>query len=383
LDHRPALVTRTREAIRAALPRYHKVSDETLEAGIRTEVDVVLSVAPAGREAVSDRVLARLAEIGEERARAGVPIEDMLLAWREGVQVVLDQTRDAAEQLGIGAQELHVIVEALIAWSDRAMAVVAAGHRGEELTLVRQQQDARAQLVLGLLLGTLAPGDARARAQAHGFDLDHDYVAIRAPLDTDANRSSLERVLGFHETKRPRAGLSTVIDGDLAGLLRGAPSVSTPFPIGVGPTRSLERLAESFELATRALSTARAFGRVGTTTLDALGLLPAVLADAAVGDALCQRYLDPLPDSFGGEIVASLRTYFEAEMHVERAAQRLFVHPNTLRYRIGRFEEVTGVSLRDPRTAFEVWWALQRAAIHPQPPGLSVPSSQPQASPQP
>jgi DNA-binding PucR family transcriptional regulator len=50
-------------------------------------------------------------------------------------------------------------------------------------------------------------------------------------------------------------------------------------------------------------------------------------------------------------------------MHVERSAERLFVHQNTVRYRIARFEELTGVSLRDPGVAFEVWWALERAAM--------------------
>jgi DNA-binding PucR family transcriptional regulator len=53
-------------------------------------------------------------------------------------------------------------------------------------------------------------------------------------------------------------------------------------------------------------------------------------------------------------------------MHVERAAERLFVHPNTLRYRLARYEELTGTNLRDPLAAFEVWWALRRATIHPQ-----------------
>lgn len=43
------------------------------------------------------------------------------------------------------------------------------------------------------------------------------------------------------------------------------------------------------------------------------------------------------------------RVYFAAGMHVERAAERLFVHPNTLRYRIARFEELTDASLRDHR----------------------------------
>jgi DNA-binding PucR family transcriptional regulator len=54
-------------------------------------------------------------------------------------------------------------------------------------------------------------------------------------------------------------------------------------------------------------------------------------------------------------------------MRIDRAAEQLFVHPNTLRYRIGRFEEITGTNLRNPRTALEVWWALQRDAIRTRP----------------
>jgi hypothetical protein len=363
LGESDALVARIRDAIRAAIPGYRVVGDESLQDGIRAEVELILTAAPAGREAVNDRRLARVSEFGEARARAGVPIDDVLLAWRQGVQVLLDEAREAAEVLDISAEDLLGVVEALLAWSDRAMAVVAAAHRGEELALARQQQDTRGALVVGLLLGTLAPSDARARAEAQGLEVDRAYVAIRAPLPTDADRSPVERALGFHGTARPRAGLSSVIDGDLAGLLREPPGNGLPVAVGVGPPRPVDRLAESFALATRALATARAFDLVGVKTVDALGLLPAVLADAAVGEALCRRYIDPLPGTSGAEIAASLRVYFSAGMHVERAAERLFVHPNTLRYRIGRFEEATGANLRDPLTAFEVWWALQRAAV--------------------
>jgi sugar diacid utilization regulator len=48
-------------------------------------------------------------------------------------------------------------------------------------------------------------------------------------------------------------------------------------------------------------------------------------------------------------------------MHTERTASELTVHPNTLRYRIARFEELTGADLREPACALEVWWALQDA----------------------
>jgi DNA-binding PucR family transcriptional regulator len=153
-----------------------------------------------------------------------------------------------------------------------------------------------------------------------------------------------------------------MIDDDLAGFLLAAPMGEIAFAVGVGPPRPVDRLPESFDLASRALATMRAFGLTGVNDLDALGVLPAIVADRAVGDALLRRYLEPLAAS-QAEIAASLRVLFECDMHVERAAEKLFVHPNTLRYRIGRFEEITGANLRSPRSALEVWWALQRDAI--------------------
>lgn len=36
------------------------------------------------------------------------------------------------------------------------------------------------------------------------------------------------------------------------------------------------------------------------------------------------------------------------------------MHQNTVRYRLGRFEELTGACLEKPLVAFEVWWAMQR-----------------------
>jgi DNA-binding PucR family transcriptional regulator len=58
------------------------------------------------------------------------------------------------------------------------------------------------------------------------------------------------------------------------------------------------------------------------------------------------------------EILASVRAYLAAAKHVETAAAELVVHANTVRYRIARFEELTGADLGDSRVTAEVWWAL-------------------------
>jgi DNA-binding PucR family transcriptional regulator len=121
--------------------------------------------------------------------------------------------------------------------------------------------------------------------------------------------------------------------------------------------------------------TADSFELTGVQDIESLGLRTAVAADWDVGDALCRRYIEPLEDIGPAlDLPNTLRTYIACGMHVERAAERLVVHPNTLRYRISRFEALTSSSLREPGTAFEVWWALERAEVRLDRPPLDEPA---------
>lgn len=58
--------------------------------------------------------------------------------------------------------------------------------------------------------------------------------------------------------------------------------------------------------------------------------------------------LDELDRTQNTEYVATLRAYFDASCDRARAAQALFVHRNTLRYRLQRIRELCGLDLDDP-----------------------------------
>ncbi len=45
---------------------------------------------------------------------------------------------------------------------------------------------------------------------------------------------------------------------------------------------------------------------------------------------------------------------------MDAAADALFVHRNTLRYRLRTYAESAGLNLDRPEDAFTVWWALRR-----------------------
>jgi sugar diacid utilization regulator len=255
-------------------------------------------------------------------------------------------------------------------WADVAMVTTATAHRNAEIELARRDEERRATLVRGLLFGTLPLAEIRDQAQAYGFDTTRTYVAVHAQPSWGSTSRDLDAALGFLDATMHRPGLRVTLDGDLAGFLRNQPSGEIPGTVGVGPPRPLEELADSFRLATRAFRCAQRFGLTGVYTIDDLGLLPSIAEDRDVGEALCRRYLAPLGDGgSAAELRATLRAYFECSMNVECAAERVYVHRNTVRYRIARFEELTGAQLRDARTACEVWWALEHASIQADPRG--------------
>lgn len=364
LSDRAAITHEIRTRMQEQLPTYRALRIETLDRDVERSFEGTIRSARAGRDAVSAGELAELAEVGRSQALAGVPIEELLRAWRIGIEVSVSAARGLGTRLGNTDAEMLEFVASLLAWSDVAMVETARGHRLAELELARQDQEHRATFVRGVLFGGMPPAEIRVQATAYTLDPARHYVAVRGRAGDDQARYKLERALGFHEAAKHRRGLSALIDGDLAGFLREPPGREVEGVVGVGPPRPLERLAESFRFATRALETADGFGVPGVHDIASLGLRAAVAADRDVGEALSARYLEPLGTTASAEeLKASLRAYFACGMHVERAAERLFVHQNTLRYRIGRFEELTGASLRDPSIAFEVWWALERDAM--------------------
>jgi hypothetical protein len=101
-------------------------------------------------------------------------------------------------------------------------------------------------------------------------------------------------------------------------------------------------------------------------------LLPSVLrGDRAAQQAFVEGIFGKLSKLRGGKsLVRSLATFARLGFHQGRAARALYVHPNTLRYRIDRISETLGLDLLDADVRFRVQlashlWALdcERAAL--------------------
>jgi purine catabolism regulator len=95
--------------------------------------------------------------------------------------------------------------------------------------------------------------------------------------------------------------------------------------------------------------------------LGAFQLLLSLQDDEALG-SYCRSVLDPIEHGegeYGDELVRSLDVFIEHNGHWEKAANALFCHRHTLRYRIRRIEQLTGRDFSSARDRIEFWLALR------------------------
>jgi DNA-binding PucR family transcriptional regulator len=88
-------------------------------------------------------------------------------------------------------------------------------------------------------------------------------------------------------------------------------------------------------------------------------LLPerALDGDDAARDELMAEVYEPLL-SGGTPLIDTVTTYLEQGFSLEATARLLFVHPNTVRYRLRRVAELTGLSPGQGRDGFTLWVAI-------------------------
>jgi sugar diacid utilization regulator len=124
--------------------------------------------------------------------------------------------------------------------------------------------------------------------------------------------------------------------------------------------------AESFGEASLALELARRHTEPGAVftaaDLGLTGLLAAGGSSRKTLEAMVVGTLGPLlsaDSAEGTEYVRTLRIWLAQDRHLERTAALLHVHPNTVRYRVTRAQNVLGVDLKSVDNRFQIDLALR------------------------
>ncbi len=333
-----------------------------VQAGIRGFVDWYRLAgdqpAPAGAEMVASVFGAA------PRALAGVinlqQTVDLVRLSIEVVEANVEELLDPEDAADVRAAVLRYAREV-------AFATAAVYARAAE---VRGAWDARLEaLVVDAVLRSDPDEALLSRASALGWVGRGEVAVVLGSLDADRSETDT-----FDEVRRVArsAGMDALcaVQGDrlvvvLGGVddpRRAAAVVADlfgPGPVVVGPVA--EGLAQAHLSARAALAAHRAApGWPGAPRpVRSADLLP---ERALAGDGHARRHLVdevylPLVHA-RGTLIETISTYFQQGSSIEATARALFVHPNTVRYRLRQVADSTGFAPTDPRDALTLEIAL-------------------------
>jgi len=301
-----------------------------------------------------------LAELGPELARGGrssrlaVPLvatgELIGLLVAEGSTRV-ELGRAVASQVAVGIKKVQVI---------------------EQLTEKNLIKD-----FLEELAGGRPRGDLEGRAVRLGCDLDQPHVVLVAEPWSDglerALRSAAPGSLFDHREDSLRAlvRLSLTSSGSFVerlGRIHG--ELGEEVSIGVSSVcRGQASYAEGFAEAQQALvGTVVLSGKPSVLAYDDLGAykyLLRVAVDGGLRDATVDAVarLAEYDEQRGAQLLATLEEFLRRHGSISATSEALYVHPNTLRQRLRRIGELSGLDLRsDDWLAIEI--AVKMVKLH-------------------
>ena len=137
-----------------------------------------------------------------------------------------------------------------------------------------------------------------------------------------------------------------------------------PGYVVLGPeVAALVDAGQSARAALAGFAVAKAW-RSAPRPVEADDLLPerAIAGDALAKQTLIERIYRPL-QAHSTDLITTLWSYLDNGRSLEATARELFVHPNTVRYRLKRVSEVIGWDATGPREAFILQTALVLGSI--------------------
>jgi hypothetical protein len=261
-----------------------------------------------------------------------------------------------AVQTGVTDDTLVSFAELVFAYIDELSAASVAGHNDELATTGRVRQRLLERVVQQLLQGATTE-DVLAAAERAGWEPPTTLTAVLVP------ESQVRPVLGDVSSATIQAGDLPDLEGgalllvpDAHGRRRTA-LLRTLRDRGsiAGPSRPWLEVRASYDRALRA----RSLEIEGDTEAHLPRLV--LTADAEALADLRQRALAPLADLRPGsaeKLTATLRSWLLHHGRRDEIAADLFVHPQTVRYRMGQLRELYGDRLDDPEQVLELTIAL-------------------------
>jgi len=376
----PRVAAEAVETIMREVPSYARPFSDAMGARIRTAVELALvnflELARVGSgtdpaEPIAPSTAAAY-ELGRGEARSGRSMDALQAAYRVGARVCWRGLSREAVATGVPAATLGAFAELVFAYIDALSSASISGHADELATAGRARERYRDRLA-ALLVGGGEEADLVAAARRADWHPPRSLTAVLLP------EGQLRAVLGLLDARTLAMSTEPAgVDDEDAGVLL------VPDATGrdrerlvrqlegrgaiIGPERPWLQVHRSFQRVLRArefLPQPNSRGTLDTDDLLAELLLsadPEALAD------LRARALAPLAavrPTVRLRLEETLRSWLLHHGRRELIAVHLFVHPQTVRYRMAQLRELFGDRLDDPEEVLRLTMALALQPTRP------------------
>jgi hypothetical protein len=338
-----------------------------IETAVRVALDGFLQLASgpgSGRpRAQLQQVHDAAYALGQGEARAGRSIDALTSAYGVGARVAWRDMGAGAIDSGMAASEVSQFAELVFAYINELSVRSINGH-AEELASSGQVRQRRLERLCRKLLEGAPESDLLAAARLADWEPPRLLTAVLVPEpQANAVAGALDaRALQPGEDLEGLAPELTVLlvaagGGRDRATLRRALASSTAI---IGPARPWAQAHLSYARTVQAhrLGLAQESGPVDTEAHLVelvIGAEPAALADLR---ARALAPLDTVTSASREKLAATLRAWVLHHGRRDDIAAALFVHPQTVRYRMGQLRDLYGERLSDPRFVLELTIAL-------------------------
>lgn len=383
LERLDEVVDRCLEAIWETVASYGRSGDPLrgdVREAVRANVAALAHVLSEGRELRRDELI-RIEEVGARRAEAGIPLDDVLHAYRTVSRVCWDVLAEECRRSQADALEAAIgLAEAVLRYTDQISTSVAEAYAQAQRAIVREQEGARREFLSDLLYGTDAsPEDVLRKAHTFGYDLSLSYIAlVGCGPGPDGGKEAIVSSAVSRVSDLAKADPIVIQKGEQTiALLPADPGTDIgvlpeklvvemgggwEFGMG-GPEPGLEGIRRAYLEAREALEIGMALGMDGAVyRFDDLLLYHFLKLEQVLVDRFIDQMLGPLigyDKRRKGELLKTLDSYFGADGSVKMAGEMLFAHPHTVTYRLKQIERLTGWSLRNPEDKLRLQLALR------------------------
>jgi hypothetical protein len=365
----PLIADEIIEAISSGVPDYARPIEGPFGEGVRTGVEQALRrfLDLAGREdGGPDPGRQVYVDLGRGEMRAGRRLDAVLAAYRLGARVAWRRLSAAGEAAGLDRRTLYLLAESIFAYIDELSGESVEGYAMEQTAAAGTQQRRRRELAALLVQDPpVDPTAIEAAARDVGWTLPNQIAAIYVAAD-DPDRLALRVGVEAIVTDMPSGACALVPDPDAPGRRAQLAVAFRDRPAALGPSVAWRDAHVSAARARAALGLAAEGaidspdGQLIVAADHPVALL--VNADPRLARDIAAAALKPLAEETPASrerLTETLAAWLRHRGRTEVVAGSLHVHPQTVRYRMGRLRELYGERLEDPDARFELELALR------------------------